>query len=593
MNKMKKDVLGRRGAYGIILFMGLFLGLTGIRWGLPGQGRIKRIMPPELHTTQFHEALESSWKALHARFGKNLMPSEESWIPFSGVLDAPSGWDMPPEILFNGIRSFHVRSVHEDEQSMLLALSKMRPKKLDFNPHFFSYGGTYIYVLGAWLGAGAVIGAVPLHRSLLPYLDSPEKMGALFAWGRLLSVAGFIACGFMLWEIGRKIAGPWTGLSAALFFMLSPGAVVQAHTMKPHMYWPFFTFLTLYLCLRVLEKGGRREYLLAGAASGLAVGSAVCAWPTCFIVAVAAGIRIWEKPAKAQEEVYALIGAALCSIAAFFITNPYWILDWNMAYAEMKVLSRWSSVNAANPFYLVWYPLRNSMSIPVFSMVCAGAAWALSQGKKGRFFVLCGGAFLVMAAAGATTRGVVSTRQIRYFIPLIGVGALLASCGMKALVDKMPRWRAGILAVIVAMGIHMGVAGVLYALNFRRTASENSNHHLAGEWIDSNVPEGASVGLLREPAPSNSPYFNYRRVTIRLIQPELFGTLAAHRLPDYMAVTSPDYDDRPRLEPNLSRIYEVAARFDRMRLAWARIDPTSTTANPLIEIYRKKSLPVP
>ena len=51
----------------------------------------------------------------------------------------------------------------------------------------------------------------------------------------------------------------------------------------------------------------------------------------------------------------------------------------------------------------------------------------------------------------------------------------------------------------------------------------------------------------------------------------------------------PDYDDRPALASVLER-YERLAVFPRPKLfPWVAIDPTSTTANPLIEVYRLRA----
>jgi len=53
-------------------------------------------------------------------------------------------------------------------------------------------------------------------------------------------------------------------------------------------------------------------------------------------------------------------------------------------------------------------------------------------------------------------------------------------------------------------------------------------------------------------------------------------------------LTVPDYDDRPPLAGVLGH-YELRASFPRGKLfPWIEIDPTSTTVNPLIEIYGPK-----
>ena len=91
---------------------------------------------------------------------------------------------------------------------------------------------------------------------------------------------------------------------------------------------------------------------------------------------------------------------------------------------------------------------------------------------------------------------------------------------------------------------------------------------------------------MRLPQPSNAPFFRYDRYDMVFIDPNIFGDLPVSELPEYLALTMPDFDDRPGAQPNLSR-YELLKSFARGKLfPWIEIDPTATTANPLIEIYR-------
>jgi hypothetical protein len=535
----------------------------------------------------FHHQLEDSWKKLHGRLGENLMLNPDSFGTFENILDVPAGWGEPPAVLHNAIRSFHVRSVHDDEQTLLLAISKMRPQRLELNPHFFAYGGSYIYALAAWLGAGALVGAMPLHRSMLPYLNDPAKMGAMYAWGRLLSVAAYIGFALVLMELGREVSGWTAGVGAAFLFILSPASIIQAHTMKPHMYWSFFSIATLYLSVKAHGEGTRRSFLKAGAASGLAVGAAFNAWPSCLFVAAASCLRMGERKRNFKKEALLLIQAGAASLAVFCMTNPYWLFDFKRAYGEFAVISEFAALNVLNPLTLAWGPLRQSVTLPLLLLMAAGLIYAVRAGTKRPGLFLCAAALILCWGAAASTAGVSGIRQIRYFLPLVGIGLLSAAVVVSEAARRGPWFRKAALALSCLVFISLGAEGMLYALNFKRTAGEYSNHHLAGAWIDANVPVGSTVGLLREPAPSNSPYFGFYRVRLRLIPPAAFAELSGDRLPEYFIVTSPDYDDRPGLEPALSKYYRLSARFERMSLGWASVHPTATTANPLIEIYQK------
>ena len=45
---------------------------------------------------------------------------------------------------------FHLYSIDADEMNTIMALARIKPKELKFDPHHYSYGGGYLYPLGMW-----------------------------------------------------------------------------------------------------------------------------------------------------------------------------------------------------------------------------------------------------------------------------------------------------------------------------------------------------------------------------------------------------------------------------------------------------------
>ena len=575
---------------GLLVGLGLALGLCGIRWGLPSRARLDRVTAPGLDTPEFRQRLIESWSKMHESYGPDIMLSPESWTAhFTGVQRAAPGWTRPPLILENSVRSFYIRSAHEDEQSFLIVLSRMRPWRLELNPHLFVYGGAYIYSLGAWLALGAALHLAALHTSMAPYMADPAQMASLYFVGRLFTLAAYLGCGLMLLRIGRRYLGAEAGIFAALFFLFSPGVVAQAHVLKPHMLWSFLVLWTLDLSLSLLASGGLAAYAAAGAVSGLAVGAFIAAWPACLFVGFAGALRIGALRRSPAAELKGLAVAAAASVAAFFATNPYWILDWTTVRAELKVISAGSTFNLTHPFIFLNHSFSNAVTWPILALIAAGAGLAFAKGRREPALCLSLFAFLAGLAMMTTIDDVFAVTQVRHFLGFLAVGQLLAGRAAADLLRwkslRRP-WAAAVLALVTA---NLALTGAAYAYNFHADAGDRSTHVEAGAWIEAHVPSGSSIGLLRLPQPSNAPYFRYDRYDLRFIQrAELFAVLPPADLPQYLAVTSPDYDDRPAMQPNLSR-YELAAAFDRARLVpWIRIDPTSTNADPLIEIYRLK-----
>ena len=574
----------------LICGLGLALGLCGVHWGLPSRARLDRVIPPGLDTPEFRRQLMESWSQMYKSFGTDVMLSTKAgFAGVQGVQRVAAGWTRPPVLLENSVRSFYLRSAHEDEQTFLIVLSRMRPWRLEMDPHLFTYGGGYIYSLGAWLALGAALQLASLHSSLAPYLADPGQMASLYFVGRLFTVAAYLGCGLMLLRIGRRHLGAEAGIFAALFFVFSPGAIVPAHTQKQHLLWSFFLLSTLDLSFSLLATGGWAAYAAAGAVSGLTVGTFLEAWPACLVVAFACALRIWTLRKPPAAELKGLAVAAASSFAAFFATNPYWISDWRTVRAEMSVLSGVSTFDVTHPFVFLGHSFANSVTWPIMALVAGGAALAFAKGRREPALWLCLFAFLAGLAMTTTIGDVARVDQVRYFLGFLAVGQLLAG---RAAAD-MIRWksplRPWLLAAIALALANLVMTGTTYAYNLHVDAGDRSTHFESGAWIEAHVPAGSSIGMLRLPQPSNAPYFRYDRYDLRFFErADLFAVLPIGELPRYMAVTSPDYDDRPAMEPNLSR-YELAAAFDRPRLfPWIGVDPTAMTADPVIEIYRLK-----
>jgi hypothetical protein len=586
--------IGRKAPAAGIVLLGLALGLWGIRWGLPGPGRLARVLPPGLDGAVFHQELASSWSAMHQSLGENLMVNPKSFGSFTGIVETPAGWKTPPQELLNSYRSFYLRSEHEDEQTILLALSRMKPRALQFNPHLYTYGALHIYSVGAALAAGAAAGLVTIKSSILFYLADPSKMAAMYLAGRLLSVAAFVGCGLMLLRLGRLHAGLEAGVFAAALFLMTPAAVVQAHVLKTHTFWAFLALWTVDRCAVVLARGGLKSYAAAGTAAGLATAAFLGAWPACLAVGVAGAMRLaglhepGGKPRAPRAEVIGLVLSGACAGGAFLLVSPYWVAGFSEAMAEMKVLSGFSAMDPGHVWLFATHALRRSVTDPVLTLMLGGAALALLKGRREPVLLLCALVFLLALASTATVGGVLATRQVRYFMGWVGVGSLLAGRLLQELrALKGPAGRFGTAtAAIVLAGL--ACQGASYAYNFSLGEGQRSNHFLSGEWIEKNVPEGAEIGLLRLPQPSNSPFFRYDRYRLKFIEPGLAASLPAAALPRWLALTIPDYDDRPALAGVLAR-YERRAVFPRARLfPWIELDPSSTTANPLVEIYALK-----
>src|SRR4051794_21149719 len=197
----------------------------------------------------------------------------------------------------------------------------------DFDPGYYQNPSGFTYlcysalrlvygVLGVHLDHGTVIRQFAADAT--PIFELTRGLAAV------LAMAGV---GAVFW-VGRRVWGTAVGLVAAalLAFAFLPVtysriAVTDAGTFLP-------VALSLWGALRVHERGWRRDYLLAGAAAGLAVGFKYTAGLVILPAVVAGGLRLWREsgPPLRREALRGLLLAGVALVVVFGVTTPYFFV---------------------------------------------------------------------------------------------------------------------------------------------------------------------------------------------------------------------------------------------------------------------------
>ena len=135
--------------------------------------------------------------------------------------------------------------------------------KGDLNPHNFLYPTFYFYALFAWEGLAAVWSVVTgaaasLRRFQQEFFVDPTRV---FVAGRLLTALCGTATVAATFVLGRRIAGPVAGLTAAIFLAIAPLHVRDSHYVKHDV--PVTLLIVLaylaYVRLWSREPGDRPE----------------------------------------------------------------------------------------------------------------------------------------------------------------------------------------------------------------------------------------------------------------------------------------------------------------------------------------------
>jgi len=499
----------------LILILSLLLNLYGIEWGLPSQERISLVFP-------VHRENGALFKLLKGESRKS--PTETPFSPTQYGMSGHKGLEFPPDRFPQSepmqalLRSYLLATSQEREYSVVAAVSRMEVRQVNFNPHFFQYGGCFIYTVGLTLKVASLFGWVNLTPDLSYYFTHPEAMAKIYLAGRLVVVLSVMASAFLLYLLGKMMYGRETGLFASLLFVISPGVVASTHIMKPHLFGVCFVLLFLIFTLKIKESGACSSYILAGFFLGLAAGSAVYLaiffihLLTCHLLRFSGrGIREYFR--SLRDSSFLL---ALCSVLlAFLITNPYYLLSWKEVLYErsydLKLFSfALSSENLSNFAFSFFYTVHG---IPLTLLVFVGLFYALARGREYWFLPLLP-IFYFLIASAVIGKG--TPPNFRFALALIPFSALLAGLAAYRLWSLRKRWIHFILIGVMAFTLSHAL---LYSFNFQQDTSSGSTFIRSGEWINQNIPRGSSIGLLHLFTPATTPPFDFRRYRITVYTP--------------------------------------------------------------------------
>lgn len=394
-----------------------------------------------------------------------------------------------PEAQLNYIRGFFLQSSIPDEQLTIRALSRMRPSKFDFNPHFFQYGGGYLYFAGAILKAASVARLVHLTSDIGFYLSHPEQSALIYkipkiAAGIVISLAVFP----FFFAVRRWFDEP-SAWAAALFFALAPVFKVESRILKPFGYNVFFLSLALIFLARSLESRKGKDYLLAGLFCGLSAGTL---YPTAFLAFALAGAVL----AKGRAGFWISLSLALigCGVG-FLAVNPYWLLSFAEFHREMGLQSERLILRPSLEFFTAG---AHAVGWPVWLLSWIGFAGLVARRHDARSLVFSGLYGICLLSLSLILF------PAHYGAPIFLLSIALAGYGAAHLFGPGAlRARQSVLAGAALLAL---AQSCYYATLF----AAPEPHEQAGRWMNRNLPEGSTIRLLHTASCVSPPFRSLR-----------------------------------------------------------------------------------
>jgi hypothetical protein len=511
----------------IAAFCGLVL--WGLAWGIPSQRRAQ---------------LEGASAELR-KLRREVI--QKSWLYWGSRGRRSQHADQFPRHLFNPLRSYH-----PDEYQVFKSLSNMNPRKLDFDPGNYIYPSLHTYLVGAAVGACALVGAVRLETALDYYLDHPDELGRMYLVGRALSLVAAAAALVLVWVVGEKM-GRGTGLLALALLAAMPALGIHAHNLTRNTSAALAIVLFFICCRKVVETGAARWYDIAGGAAGLCVAFQYFAVALWVLVPLAALLRLRRSDDTTRSALTGVLVSLVVMAAVFCLTCPYHLRNADQFLADFRsetvhvgggVVARLASLGWAThlprmmPALLTW---------PMTVAIGLGVVVALVRRQPDDWLLL---ALLVVWAGIVGYDGRVYSR---YYVPILPVMALLGARGLMAIWEATRRvLRIGWARALVGIAVLGAVLGPAWALTWAwsRLYSRENVRTLAGEWIASRVPKGARIGVTKWPWQFEMPPIDPGKY--RLVVLEDLARGSAHDLerlwqekPDYFVTSSIQFGTIP------------------------------------------------
>ena len=314
--------------------------------------------------------------------------------------------------------------------SLATALSAERSP---LNPHWFPLGSILIY-------------ALVLIRSVAELFTDWGAMDMRLA-GRTLTALADVVSVWLMYVIGRRMYGPWTGILAAAFTTFAVIHIQNAHFYRPEPFTVLASLASLWAMLRFIDTRRASVAALLGALVGLAMAPKVSVAPILAPLALTF-LWVWKDHAggrwsnlnvlAAVRFAPMVIVAALSALAAYFITTPYAFLDYPQMVSDIQEQSRMVRDAFVMPFTrqyvdtpIFWYQIRQTavwgLGLPLGIVAWLATPFTAWMAWRGGIAQRADLLLLAWAVPGFVFLELFEVKFLRYVFPLMPFYVLMAA----------------------------------------------------------------------------------------------------------------------------------------------------------------------
>ena len=455
---------------------------------------------------------------------------------------------------------FRLYSIDADEMNNIMALARIKPKELKFDPHHYSYGGGYVYPLGVWFLILKQTGFIQTG-GLEWMINNPQEMDRIYHAGRIFTLVAFFISVLFLYYSLKIIRNQKFAFIGSLIYLSAPSLFMFAMVMKPHVYALLWTNISIFILTRSYfsDRFTFKNVVALGITLGMVVGSVL----TYALFAIMVWVGLFYFANKGKLKYANLVIIPIIAIVVYFLVNPYVILNYDAFVLETTAQQSWFFIGSDLKY--LWLFLVNSLlpgfGIGIVMLLLYIVVFFIFNPPVIGARLIASSLLLVVLFISSISASVsdwhINSRYVFYLVPIILVlYAIYQESSIK------------ILSTILFFTL-LQMFPLLLA-HYDEDSSEYSTRLQAAEWINNNIPNDKSVCTSgRSIAPYDSPPFNFMRVNVDYEKCDFF--ISIDRQSDHV-VDDPNKELMIRFEPRFN--------IKNIPLVYSHI-------NPQISIYKK------
>jgi hypothetical protein len=364
----------------------------------------------------------------------------------------------------------------------------------DLNPHYFQNppGLTYLLQLVFRLRfrEGFPFSAGGLRPA---FLSDPT---AAFVTARVVvALLGTLTVGLTAWA-GSRLFCRRAGIVAAAIMAVaflpvfySKQALNDVAALAP-------ITVALVGCLSAWRRGRPRDWVLAGAAVGVAAATKYTAGAMVITIGLAALFRLLAGQDRARASALALVSAGAALAVAYVALNPFSLLDFDAFFGPVLGQARQAGdvvklgqEDLPGWLYYLWTLTWGFGWLPLAAAAVGGVLLLRADARRGLLVLAFPVVLLVFLSLQARWFG-------RWLLPVYPALSVLAGYAVTRAADAVrarsgsPGWHR---AVLVGLAGLLLVQGTVASVRVDRVLGRTDTRELARDWLERNLPPGSRV----------------------------------------------------------------------------------------------------